>query len=294
MVSKAVLCGVGMIFLSCSSILPSFAHDMWIEPKTFQPDIDAVVGVGLRLGDQAAEAKPVIRDPDRIIRFVAVDAKGERAIIGRTGRDPAGLLRSQHAGLRVLGYHSRASFIELEAKKFESYLAEEGLEHISALRAQRGQQDMSGKERYARCLKSLLAVGPTTDDDHDRVLGLPLEFVAEHNPYVQKANTPFSTRLLFEGQALAGALVEAKSLNSAQTVLSARTDAHGRVSFRLPAGGAWMLSAVHMIEAQKDGQRQYTEADWDSYWASLTFELPDRELRQVDRQVSRGSAESVE
>ena len=274
MISKAILLSVGMIFLSCYSNVPSFAHDMWIEPKTFQPSIDAVVGVGLRIGDQPADAKPVIRDPDRIIRFVAVDAKGESAIIGRSGMDPAGLLRSQHAGLHVLGYHSQASFIELEAKEFESYLADEGLEHVSTLRAQRGQQDVSGKERYARCLKSLLAVGATTDDDHDRALGLPLEFVAEHNPYVQKANAPFSTRLLFEGQALAGALVEAKSLNSAQTVLSARTDAHGRVSFHLPTPGAWMLSAVHMIEAQKDGQ--HTEADWDSYWASLTFELPER------------------
>ena len=273
MISKAVLCSVGMIVLSWYASGLSFAHDMWIEPKTFRPGVASVIGVGLRLGDQPAAAKPVIRDPQRIIRFVAVDATGETPILGRSGMDPAGLLRSPHAGLHVIGYHSQASFIELEANKFESYLAEEGLEHISALRAQRGQHNTNGKERYSRCLKSLLAVGSTTAHEHDRLLGLPLEFVAEQNPYVQTADTPFSTQLLFAGRPLAGALVEAKPLSGAATTLSARTDAHGRVSFRFPASGAWMLNAVHMIEAPKDGQQ--TEADWESYWASLSFELPE-------------------
>lgn len=272
MVSKALLCSAGIIFFSWYSNGPSFAHDMWIEPKTFQPSVDSIVGVGLRIGDQPAEAKPVIRDPQRIIRFVAVDATGETPIIGRSGMEPAGLLRSPSAGLRVVGYHSQASFLELAANTFESYLAEEGLEHISALRAQRGQQDTNGKERYTRCLKSLLAVGQTTEHEHDRVLGLPLEFVAEQNPDMQKTDTLFSAHLLFAGKPLAGALVEAKPLNGGEPILTARTDTRGRVSFRFPVSGAWMLNAVHMIEAPKDGQ--HAEADWESYWASLTFELP--------------------
>jgi uncharacterized GH25 family protein len=51
--------------------------------------------------------------------------------------------------------------------------------------------------------------------------------------------------------------------------LSARSDKDGRVRFRLPRAGMWMVKAVHMIAAQPDAQ-----ADWQSFWASLTFDLP--------------------
>jgi hypothetical protein len=246
---------------------------MWIEPRAFQSAVDAVVGVQLRIGDRPAEAKPVVRDPQRIIRFVAVDSQGETPVIGRAGMDPAGFLRPKQVGLRVLGYHSQPSFIELEAKQFESYLAEEGLEKISALRAKRGEQEKTGKESYTRCLKALLAVGPPTEQDTDQVLGFPLELIADANPYRRAAGMPLPIRLLFEGQPLEGALVEAKSLNGTETVLTARTDANGHVSFRLPSSGAWLLGAVHMVEAKP--KQDKTQADWESFWASLSFALPE-------------------
>ncbi len=269
--SKLIVFSFASVFLAVHSVLPVLAHDMWIEPRTFRSEVDAVVGVQLRIGDRPAEAKTVVRDPQRIVRFVAVAAQGEEPIIGRTGRAPAGFLRPRQAGLRVLGYHSSPSFIELEAKKFESYLAEEGLEKISALRAQRGEQDKSGRESYARCLKALLAVGPTTEQDRDHVLGFPLELIADANPYQHTAGTPLPIRLLFEGQPLEGALVEAKALNGTEAVLTARTDANGHASFRFPSSGAWMLSAVHMVEVK----HKNTQADWESFWASLSFALPE-------------------
>ena len=51
--------------------------------------------------------------------------------------------------------------------------------------------------------------------------------------------------------------------------LSARTDNDGRVRFRLPADGMWLVKAVHMIPAPAGAN-----AEWASFWASLTFELP--------------------
>ena len=267
---RSFLCCGAAVFLT---VCPVLAHDMWIEPRAFLSDVDAVVGVQLRIGDRPAEAKTVVRDPQRILRFVAIDSQGEAPLIGRAGMDPAGFLRPQHAGLRVLGYHSEPSFIELEARKFESYLAEEGLEKISTLRAKRGEQNKNGKESYTRCLKALLAVGPPTEQDTDHVLGFPLEFVADANPYQKTAQTPLPIRLLFEGQPLEGALVEAKSLNSTEAVLTARTDADGYVSFRFPSSGAWMLNAVHMVEAKP--HQDNAQADWESFWASLSFALPE-------------------
>ena len=45
-----------------------------------------------------------------------------------------------------------------------------------------------------------------------------------------------------------------------------RTDASGRAGFTIPASGTYMAAGVHMIEAPAD-----RNADWQSYWASLTF-----------------------
>jgi hypothetical protein len=39
------------------------------------------------------------------------------------------------------------------------------------------------------------------------------------------------------------------------------------VRFRLTEGGTWMVRAVHMIPAPAK-----TQADWVSYWASVTFD----------------------
>jgi hypothetical protein len=37
----------------------------------------------------------------------------------------------------------------------------------------------------------------------------------------------------------------------------------------LSKSGAWLVKAVHMVPARADAG-----ADWESVWASLTFELP--------------------
>ena len=51
------------------------------------------------------------------------------------GARPAGGVRIDAEGTHCLIYRSRFSYLELPAQKFESYLREEGLEHVIALRA---------------------------------------------------------------------------------------------------------------------------------------------------------------
>lgn len=245
------------------------AHDMWLEPSSFQPDLASLVSVQLRVGDTPAQAEPAPRDSRRIVRFIAATSEGETPIIGVDETEPAGLLRPQQPGLQILGYHSTPTLIELEAEKFEAYLTDKGLEKISALRAHRGERARKGKERFSRCIKALITVGEAPTGGSDRTLGFPLELIANDNPYQHDLNTPFSARLLFEGKPLAEALVKATTLNPSATNLAARTDEQGQVSFRFPVPGAWVLTAVHMTSAPAGA-----EADWDSFWASLTFEIP--------------------
>src|SRR6185295_8811529 len=123
-------------------------------------------------------------------------------------------------------------------------------------------------ELFSRCAKTLLLSGPLDAGQGDRSLGFPLELVAERNPYAIAAGQDLPVRLTYEGRPLAGALVAAMN-QDASSKLTARSDKDGRVHFRLPGAGMWMIKAVHMIPAQPGAQ-----ADWQSFWASLTFELP--------------------
>jgi Domain of unknown function (DUF4198) len=248
---------------------PLLAHDMWIDPTTFAPDPGTIVGLRLRVGENLL-GDPLPRDPALINQFVFEDASGRKPVVGRDGADPAGLLRAATPGLIVVGYHSNPSTIEQAPEKFNQYLKEEGLDAIAALRARRKETGVKAREMFSRCAKSLVLAGPAAAGQGDRLLGLPLEIVAERNPYMAAIGQELPFRLTYENRPLPGALVVAiNRLNPAEK-LRARTDNDGRVRFTLTRGGMWLVKAVHMVPAPAGAN-----AEWASYWASLTFGLKD-------------------
>lgn len=243
------------------------AHDMWIVPTTFAPDAGQIVGVGLRVG-QDLVGDPIPRDPALINQFVFEDATGRKPLVGRAGANPAGLLRVAAPGVIVIGYHSNPSAVELTAEKFNQYLQEEGLDEVAAARAARHQSGAKAREIFSRCAKSLVFSGPAKEDQGDRNLGFTLELVAEQNPYAIRSGQDLPVRLIYETRPLAGALIVAMNRRNPAEKLTARTDSDGRVRFRLGAGGMWLIKAVHMVPAPAGAN-----ADWASFWASLTFDL---------------------
>ena len=101
------------------------------------------------------------------------------------------------------------------------------------------------------------------------MLGFPVELVAKLNPYGLKAGDELPVRVLRQGEPLAGALVTAYPHGEPSRPVRGRSDEDGRVKLRLPRPGPWLIKTVHM-ERIEDGEK----ADWQSWWASLTFELP--------------------
>jgi uncharacterized GH25 family protein len=97
---------------------------------------------------------------------------------------------------------------------------------------------------------------------------LTLELTPEADPYTLAPGERLTVRLLYEGQPLAGVLVMALDAKNARAPDQVRSDANGRATFTLPRAGAWLIKAVHMIEAPGDAG-----AEWESFWASLTFSI---------------------
>jgi uncharacterized GH25 family protein len=251
-----------------ASCAPAFAHDFWIEPSSFRPPSGSELAVSLRVGEHF-RGDPVPRAEPRIVKFVLSSAAGETPIGGLPATDPAGLVRVGSPGLALIGYRSSRTPITLEPEKFEKYLGEEGLDHVLLARKTRGEQGKPGAEVYSRCAKSLVAVGGTGDAGYDRVLGFTLEVVAESNPLKIRAGQTMRARVLHEGKPLAGSLVKAIALEDPDNTLTARSGSDGRVSLQLARKGVWLVKVVHMVPAPKE-----TGADWESLWASLTFEIP--------------------
>lgn len=242
---------------------PVLAHDFWIEPSTFRPAPGDRVAVGLRVGEGLA-GDPVPRNPQRIERFTAIGGLGEAEVPGVPGSDPAGWVSPSSPGLLWIVYDSGHASVQLDAETFDRYLGEEGLERIRGLR-----KPGPATEIYSRCAKSLLSVGGGPGTGFDKVLGLELELVAEKNPYALKPGEDLPLRLLYKGKPLDGALLVAVPKGQPDAKALARSDRHGRAALRLDRPGLWLVKAVHMVPAPAG-----SGAEWESLWASLTFELP--------------------
>jgi hypothetical protein len=241
------------------------AHEFWIEPATFGAAVDSVVPVNLMVGD-GFPGHPVIRDRAAIERFVIAGPSGTADVAGWDGRHPAGLIRVRTAGTHVIGYLSRGETIELDAARFESYLREDGLEPVIEERRRRGASLAPGRERFVRCAKAILCVGPAPEPGFDHALDLPLELLPEEDP-TRAGDGRLVLRLLHRGAPRGGVLVAARHRDRPGHLARARTDDAGRVTLALDAPGVWLVSGVHMVAAPP-GQ----EVDWESLWASLTFQ----------------------
>lgn len=245
---------------------PALAHDFWIEPDNFRPQQHARVALRLYVGqDFKGDSNPYI--PELIERYVAVSERGERRVGGVAGDDPAGAFTADAPGVTVVGYLSTKYPLRFDSlAAFEHYLAQEGLEqHLPLARKRHAAKDLIF-ENYTRSAKSLVLTAPSGKLS-DRALGLPLELIAEAVPETRAGGT-LRARLLFRGKPLDGALVVASTKQDPLRKFKARTDHDGRVELTLPRPGVWLLTAVHMQPAPL-----LSRADWESTWASLTFEL---------------------
>jgi uncharacterized GH25 family protein len=242
------------------------AHDFWIEPSTYRPQVGTNLMASLRVG-QDLIGDPVARDSSMIERFIVRDGAGERDIAGLERRDPAGYLAVQHPGLAVIGYRSRPKYLEMAADKFEQYLKDEGLEAVIASRKRSGDSLKPSREIFSRCAKAIIfTAGSGTGARLDSPLAFRYEIVPKTNPYQMKSDE-MNVVVLYDGKPLPNALVVAMHQEDPSLRLRLRSDAKGRVAFQLPKRGIWLIKSVQMIPAPAG-----SNADWESLWASLTFE----------------------
>lgn len=260
--------------LGLTLALPSAlaAHDYWLELSKYRPAAGEGVLVSHRVGEKlAGEAVP--RNPLAIVRFDLVAADGSAAPVpGRDGFDPAGFLKVGTAGPALIVFQSTRSFVELLPEKFSAYLELEGLEKIERERQETGKGKELAREAFSRSAAAQVCIGTPGAEAKGTPppapAGLDLEIVPDRDLCAAKAGSEIGLRVLFHGQPAEGLLAMALSRTNPATALVARTDRHGHVAFKLDRPGFWLIKAVEMRPLAGEPR-----ADWESFWASLTFEL---------------------
>jgi uncharacterized GH25 family protein len=242
---------------------PVVAHDFWIEPSTFRPAVGEEMTAALRVG-QNFEGDAVPRSVQLMQSFAIHDAAGARSIGGFENQDPAGYVKMEKAGRAMIVYVGKPQPLVLEPAKFDESLKLEGLERIIELRRQLGESNKTDRERFSRYAKAIVVAPGAGGARVERPLGLRYELVPESDPM---ARAPLRLRVLYEGKPVVGALVSAIHRDDPAAKAGARSDAHGRVTLTLPKGGVWLVKSVQMVAAPAGA-----DFDWESLWASLTFE----------------------
>ncbi len=265
-IKTAKITGTPFILILLLLAAPANSHEFWLETSNYQPKISEKLAISLHLGEFFnGVSLPYLQD--QFVLFQTHTGNTTTSVKGLNGDLPATTFAVSRPDLTLVTYRSTPSDIKFEEwEKFESYLQNQGLEHIAQNHMRSGKPIKDITELYERNAKLLIGVGAT---GQDRKIGLPLEIVAESNPSNLGRASSLSVRLFYNGKPLAGSQITAFAKAKPTHSRKVRTDATGRVKIQLPHSGAWLLSSVHMV-APSAAQN----AHWYSYWASLVFFRP--------------------
>ncbi|MET1259899.1 DUF4198 domain-containing protein [Flagellimonas sp. DF-77] len=307
---KRLLPALLIIMLFCS-------HDMFLKLEGFflQPQAQAEV----QLFNGTFEKSENVIDRDRMIDMSLV-GNGQRIAVDSAQwfeKDSTTFLRftTGDAGTWVAGVSTKPRLIELAAPDFNGYLEHDGIIDMLEQRKNNNTLDQDAIERYSKHVKTLFQVGDQLSDDWKTVLGYPIEFVPQGNPYDLHPGHSLKVTLLLEGQPLADQLVyvghqpthghthngqhthddgtthshneNTDHGHSHEGVRQLRTDDNGQVELDIDAGGVWYLRTIHLVTVEEAGLTH------ESNWATLTFAVGEGHAHEHDTETHHHHEEGL-
>lgn len=266
----AILCLLALIVVTSL-----FAHDTWLVPAKYHCTPGETITIDIATG-MSFPASEVPVDEDRVKRFEAIH--GEQRIQPESYAVADEALRAtlsipegdEAKGTWVAVCSLNPRLIELSADDFNEYLLHDGLARIYKLRERESLLENDAVEKYTKHAKSLVQVGGLIDNNPTRPFGQTIEIVPEVNPYSLKQGDSLAVKVHFRGKPLAEAEIAWTYDGKEGFAGSATCGENGAASIPLDQAGAILLRTIHMEHMQEQ------DFEWESHWASLTFEVPGR------------------
>lgn len=246
-------------------IFELIAHEFWLQPQHFfyQPGEKAIISirVGENFNGEPWGNSGLLVAVSQHMQPSGISADLSKAYSNKEGDSISVTLNE--AGTHLITLQTKNKFIQLKSAEFAAYLKEDGLQLASDYRIKNRELDKDGKEFYQRSVKTILQVGNPLFNACLKKTGLPLDIVPTIHPYTNPEENTYT--IYFQGKPLAGALVKSWVKGKETKMTEQLSNAKGQVRFPQSMQPT-MISCVQMVRLP-EGQ----EADWQSYWASLTF-----------------------
>ena len=272
--ARQILVAIGLALVAAFMLV---AHDTWLVPAKYRVTQGETVKIAFNTSMKFPTSDGAAA-PDRIARFdVWTTEGGMQKVTGYRVEDTS-LVAEVTPGseMTMVAAATKHRLIELEGPVFTEYITEEGLEHVVKARAERGEADKLGRERYSKVAKTVLCAD-SARADKQRMLApafnLDVEIVPLMDPCRVKAGEEFPVRVMFEGKPLEGVVVATgtEGTDGHHYESQVKTDGEGLATVTFPRPGAWFIRTLHMIP-----NRDFDDADWQSWFSTLTLDVGEK------------------
>ncbi|MEO0570414.1 MAG: DUF4198 domain-containing protein [Bacteroidota bacterium] len=199
------------------AILLLCSHDLYLKMETYFLRPNQVATLSLYNGTFETSENVIARD--RMLD-ASVVAQGKRTAINpnqwkdRNSTITQFTFAAGEAGTYVAGVSTKARNIALTAEKFNDYLKHDGILDMLEYRTKQELLDKDAVESYQKHVKAIYQVGDIKTNDWSTILGYPIEFVPQSNPYKSHSGDQLKVQLLLDGQPLSNQLVYANHIVS--------------------------------------------------------------------------------
>ncbi|MGI9389285.1 MAG: DUF4198 domain-containing protein [Boseongicola sp.] len=266
--------------LACGLIItalavPASAHEYYLMPETFKPEVGKNIFVSHRLG-QKFKGNELPWVDSWNVRSEIWENGEKREIRFTDGDRPALRVKPKSDELTVVVHQSNIDKLDFRTwEKFVKYTDKDGLsaiarQHLAEGKPKPGEGNPPIRELYSRFAKTLMAPGGSMKGK-DVVTGLTIELVALENPMALGPGQAMPVKLLFRGKPLEGATLKVFTAPDTESKHRILTDAKGRADIPDDGPGPYLINAIAMTKVVATGKIA-NGADWESFWASMTFE----------------------
>lgn len=249
------------------------AHEFWLQPQQFKYHQNDQTFISFKVGQQYSGINWQ-GNRDKVNKILVYSPTCNVLNVTDKVSSAKGDSLKMHfdeKGTYMITFNGEKNLIDLDAREYNACLKMDGLDDAMFYRVKNKENRKPAKEYFQRSVKTIVQVEEEMSNICTQPTELPLDIVPLSNPYLTSADgvpAKIAFKVFLNKQPLKNAQVRIwhERADNKKKFTELKTNEDGVIETRILPEGKWMVSCVHM-ERLKDN----TEAEWQSYWATLTF-----------------------